>query len=127
MLASSQAQPLLTGVSSVVAYADLLSTKGPDILLRAMNDAAEKELERLQKAMLAADDWVPLADKVRLNVTKGQLSYGMESRDARRSARAIEYGSITEVPQPVMRKHAKDSGERFMTVLNENLSKALGQ
>lgn len=125
MRGSRQASPMLTGVPSVVDFADLLSSKGADMMINAMRSAASEELDRLQKAALDQDVWVPFADKLTLEVGNETLSYGTDSRASRKDIKRLEYGGLREAPVPVLRKHVKDSPQRFVTKVNEILDRAV--
>jgi len=122
----SQASPMLSGDPSVLAYFDLLADEGAHMMHAALESAMDDENKRLRKTATSTEEWRDLASQLSVRVSKDALILGTVTRDARRQAKVVEYGSGQNAPVPILRKHMSDTQGRVQAKVTEYFDKALG-
>lgn len=125
MTLDTQASTMLTGTPSVVAYFDLLASEGAGIMRKALEHAAENELEELQSAAEKNQEWSHIADEFTVEVRKNHLVYKLNSKEAAITAKALEFGTPNHAPQPLIRKRLLSADHRFTAAVEEYLGSVL--
>ena len=92
----------------------------------ALDRAMDDETTRLRKTAAATDGWRDIAPQLSVRLQKDAVVLGTTTRDARRQAKIVEYGSAQDAPVPVMRKHLSDTQRRVQSKVTEYFDKALG-
>lgn len=121
----SQASPMLSGTPSVVAYFDLLATEGSDLMRSALEHAAENELEELQGSAKNNAEWAQIADDFTVEVRKKHLVYKLRTANSALAAKALEFGTPTNAPRPLIRKTLLSAEQRFTASIDEYLDGVL--
>lgn len=118
--ASGSGNPLLSGnVAASIGILDAFDDL-EEFYSTALTKATDNATDRVRRAAMDNPQWKPYARYLTVTYENGHVVIGVTGgEDIDRAVQALEYGSPTDAPNSLIRKHIQKETDRIMEDVTE--------
>lgn len=106
--------PIISGMPAAIGFVEDVINYYESFIKRALDEIAAETQSDIRAQAKAKDGWRDLSDKINVQYDhdERELKYSVDIEDQER-VRALEFGTATEAPNPLLRTHAAEGRQNF--------------
>lgn len=119
--------PIISGTPAAIGFVEDVINYYESFIKRALDEVATETQADVRKQASSKDGWRDLADKinVRFDHDDRELRYSVDTEDQDR-VQALEFGTATEAPNPLLRTHAAEGRQDFTERVTTRVHELMG-